>query len=127
LVERSLTTLKVSFTLGSMSLPSSDLPRPIHHVRRGHATHRDARAILLGVLEHTFAIPLGNEVERVRVGALDAHALQVRIEVRNVDELGAAVVRRLSGRTRLLLEADLGLDQHDLAFLHVRSVHGELG
>src|SRR5205085_11891030 len=43
------------------------------------------------------------------------------------DELGAALVRRLGGRTRLLLEADLGLDQHDLAFLHVRSVHGELG
>jgi hypothetical protein len=25
-----------------------------------------ARAVLLGVLEHTFAIPLGYEVERVR-------------------------------------------------------------
>jgi hypothetical protein len=32
------------------------------------------RAILLGVLERPLAIPLGNEVERVRVGVLDAHA-----------------------------------------------------
>ena len=48
----------------------------VHHVGRGHATHLDARAVLLGVLEHTFAVPLGNEVERVRVGALDACALQ---------------------------------------------------
>lgn len=71
----------------------------VHHVRRGHATHRDARAVLLGVLEHTLAVPPGNEVERVRVGILDAHALQVGIEVRNVDETGAALVDRLGGRT----------------------------
>src|SRR5919197_1504383 len=87
----------------------------------------DARTVLLGVLEHTFAIPLGNEAERVRVGVLDTHALQVRIEVRDVDELGAALVGRLSGCARLLLESDLGPDQHDLAFLHVRTVDGELG
>src|SRR5438309_3782588 len=55
------------------------------------------------------------------------HALHVRIEVRDVDELGAALVGRLSGRTRLLLEADLVPDQNDLAFLHVRAMDGELG
>ncbi len=108
-------------------LAEERLVEAVHHVRRGQATHRDARAILLGVLEHTLAKPLGNEVERLRVGVLDAHALHVRIEVRDVDELGAALVGRLGGRTRLLLEADLGRDQHDLAFLHVRPVDRELG
>src|SRR5436305_7752872 len=79
------------------------------------------------MLEQTFAIPRGNEAERVRVGALDTHALHVRIEVRDVDELRAALIGRRGGRTRLLLEADLGPDQHDLAFLHVRPVDGQLG
>ena len=116
-------TLNVSFTLGSMSLPSSDLSRP--SITFGAVTPRsvDARAVLLGVLEHTFAIPLGNEVERVRVGVLDPHALQVRIEVRDVDELGAALVGRLGGRTRLLLEADLGRDQ-TRSGLPARSLRG---
>jgi hypothetical protein len=79
------------------------------------------------VLEHTLAMPLGNEAERVRVGILDPHALHVRIEVHDVDELGATLVGRLGGRTRLLLVADLGPDQNDLAILHVRPMDGELG
>jgi hypothetical protein len=63
-------------------------PRAVHHARRGDARHRDARAILLGVLEHTLAVPLGREAECVRVSVLDTRALQVS----DVDELRAALI-----------------------------------
>src|SRR5919201_413334 len=64
------------------------------------------------------------EVERAR-RAEDTTAYEVRppaaYSTRPSFNAASAVARACS------LEADLGLDQHDLAVLHVRSVHGELG
>ena len=69
----------------------------VESVRSVDADERDARAVPVGMREHAPAVPLGHEGERVGVGMLDPGALDVRIEVVDVDELGAAVV---GGRRR---------------------------
>ena len=50
----------------------------------------------------------GTNDERVRVGVLDPRALDERVEVVDVDELRAAVVRRGGERPRQILLAELG-------------------
>ena len=62
----------------------------------------------LGVREHPVAVPRRDEVERLRIGVLDPRALDVRVEVADVDELRAAVVGRGGDRARELLLAELG-------------------
>ena len=64
-------------------------------------------------------VPLGDEVERRRVGVLDPRALDVRVEPADVDELRAAPVRGRGERAHEVLLARLAADGHDLAGLHV--------
>ena len=91
------------------------------------AGQADARVAALAELIHATAEPGRNEPERLGVGVLDPRALDVRIEVLDVDEDRAGLVGRLGDRTRELLLADGRADGHDLARLHVDSAHGEVG
>ena len=81
----------------------------------------DPRAAELPELEHARAVPVGDEVDRVRVAVLDPCAPHPRVEPVRVDELRPAPVR--GGRDlvheRALLEVGAHLD--DLARLHVRA------
>ena len=89
----------------------------------------DARAALAAELEHALAEPGGHEVERVLVGVLDARALDVQVEVRDVDELRARAGRRWrrarGSRSSLPISAPIG---DDLAGLDVGGeADGEVG
>ena len=70
--------------------------------------------------------PGRNELERLGIGVLDPRPLDVRVEVHDVDEQRAAPVGGLGGCAGELLLPDQGSDRHDLAFLDIRPVDGEL-
>ncbi len=57
---------------------------------------------------------------------LDSRALDVRVEVRDVDELRAALVGSRCDRADERRVLELARDGHDLARLDVGAVHGEL-
>jgi len=57
----------------------------------------------------------------------DAGPLHMRVEVRHVDELGAAVVGGCGDLARERLVTERGGHQQDLPRLDVRAVDGELG
>ena len=63
-------------------------------VRGDDAGERDARVAALGERLEPVAVPRRHELERLRVGVLDPRALDERVEVRDVDEERAALVRR---------------------------------
>ena len=69
----------------------------------------------------------GTNVKRLRVGVLDARALDVRVEVRHVDEHRAALVARFRDGAGELFLAGCGGHGHDLTRLHVGAVDGQLG
>ena len=64
--------------------------------------------------EQAFAVPIRHVVERLRIGVLDARALQVRVEVDDVDELRAAAVRRGGDGTCQFLLAERRFDAIEL-------------
>ena len=114
-----------SLTRGRRSRPTSDLSRsssrfgavtPLSVMRAPCSSACSVSAV---------AVPRRHELERLRVGVLDARALHIRVEVVDVDEFRAAVVGGGGDRPRQLLVPELGLDEHDLPRLHVGAVRGE--
>ena len=81
-----------SLSQGSWSRPSRAPSSPSS--ASGETTPREAdpRGAALGELEQPRAEPRRDVVERVDVGVLDPGALDVRVEVEDVDELRAAPV-----------------------------------
>ena len=98
----------------------------VEQIRCGRAGERDARAARFGVRGRPLAVPGRDEVERLGIGVLDPRALHERVEVVDVDEACAAVVRRSGDRPRQILLTELGGDEHDLPRLHVRTVNREV-
>jgi hypothetical protein len=74
-------------------------------VRR--AGEADAGRVLAPQLQDALAVPVGHEVERLVVGVLQPRALDVQVEVGDVDELGPVPVAGGGDRARHRLLADL--------------------
>ena len=67
---------------------------PLEQSGLGRAGEGDSRAAPVGQRQQTLRVPLGHVLEGARIGVLDSGPLQMRIEVDDVDELGAALVAR---------------------------------
>ena len=93
----------------------------LHQAGRDRTGEADARGADLTQREQALAVPVGDEVEVLLARVLDAHALDPRVEVLDVDELGAAAVCALRDRPDQVLLAGLAGDGDDLARLHVGS------
>ena len=76
----------------------------------------------LADVERALAVPRRHVVERVLGRVLDPRALDVRVEVPDVDEPRTASVRVRRDRARQLVLAVLCVDVDDLARLDVRAV-----
>src|SRR4029450_3388025 len=79
---------------------------PRERIRGSGPRERDPRGPLSSELETPLPVPAGDEVERISAGMLDARALRIRVEIRDVHEACPAPVRRRSHLARHLLLAD---------------------
>ncbi len=110
-----------SFSDGSWSWPSSSCVESLKGRRVGRPGENDPRRAHAAELQHAFSVPGRDEIERVRIGELDAGPLDVRIEVGDVDELRPTAVGGCRDGACQLLMTNVGGNGDDLTGLDVRA------
>ena len=104
---------------GQLVAPDAGRVEVVEQAGSDRARQADPRGAELAELEDPPAVPRRHVVERLLVGVEEPRALDVEVEVLDVDEAGAVAVGAGGQRARQRLLAQLGADGDHLAALDV--------